>query len=198
MKREDTIMKETTTLNGINTTQLQETVIAIKDQPSIAAFQFRAKGEWQDGTMSRTTIGDFYGAGQEHHRAEPFEYVIDEAPVLLGNDKGPNPGEFLLQALAGCVTTTFILHASARGIYVKEVSTTVLGNADLRGVLDLDKSVTPAFTEIRLKMNVRSDHPAEEINELIEFATQRSPVFQSLSRPIPVRLERTATAPISR
>lgn len=187
-------MNETKNLNGLNTTQMHETISAIKDQPAIANFQFRAGGEWLGGAANRTTIGDFYGAGQEHHRSKPFVYVNDEPPVLLGKNEGANPGEFLLQALAGCVTTTFVMHATARGIRVDEISTTLEGDVDLQGVLDLDDSVTPAFKEIRLKMNVKADCSDQEINDLIEFTTEHSTVFQSLSRPIPVKLEQAASA----
>ena len=186
-------MNEVRTLNALDTTQLHETVMAIKNQPAIAKFQLRAKGEWLGGAANRTTINDFYGAGQEHRRSSPFIYVSDEPPVLLGKNQGANPGEVMLQALAGCVTTTFILHATARGIQVKEILTTLQGDVDLQGALDLDKSVTPAFKEIRLKMDVKADCSDKEISDLIEFTTEHSTVFQSLSRPIPVKLERTSS-----
>ncbi len=105
-------MQDSKTLNGLDTTQLYQTIAAIKKQPTIAKFQFRAKNEWVGGGENRSTIRDFYGAGQEDtSRTEPFVFVNGEPPVLLGANEGANPVEFLLHALAGCVTTTLVLHA---------------------------------------------------------------------------------------
>ena len=73
---------------------------------------------------NRSTIRDFYGAGREDNsRTTRFEFTNGEPPVLLGDNEGANPVEFLLHALAGCVTTTFVLHATARGITIDELST---------------------------------------------------------------------------
>ncbi len=107
-------------LNGLDTTQLVDTINLIKGQPSAARFQFRNSNRWVDGGENRSTIRGFYGAGQEDSsRTKPFEFVNGEPPVLLGNNEGANPVEFLLHALAGCVTTTTVLHATARGINVE-------------------------------------------------------------------------------
>ncbi|MBL8659441.1 MAG: OsmC family protein, partial [Rhodospirillales bacterium] len=52
------------------------------------------------------------GAGRDSE----FSFTNGEPPVLLSDNEGANPVEFLLHALAGCVTTTLVLHAAARGI----------------------------------------------------------------------------------
>lgn len=114
-------MQNTKTINGLDTVQMYETIAAIKKEPVIAKFQFRAKNEWMGGGENHSTIRDFYGAGQEDtSRNKPFVFVNGEPPVLLGANEGANPVEFLLHALAGCVTTTFVLHAAARGIRIEQ------------------------------------------------------------------------------
>ena len=118
-------------LNGLDTQKMIKTVGALKANPTLARFEFRARNRWIAGGENRTTIKDFYGAGAEDvSRAEPFEFTNGEPPVLLGNNEGANPVEFLLHALAGCVTTTTVLHASARGIEIESLSTRLVG--DLR------------------------------------------------------------------
>ena len=103
-------MQDTKIINGLNTIQMYETIAAIKNQPEIAKFQFRSKNQWIGGGENRSTIKDFYGGGQEDtSRREPFVFVNGEPPILLGNNEGANPVEFLLHALAGCVTTTLVL-----------------------------------------------------------------------------------------
>ena len=188
-----TTMTKERTLNGLDTTQLVATVDAIKATPALARFQFRNRNRWVDGGENHSTIRDFYGAGREDDsRAASFEFVNGEPPVLLGNNEGANPVEFLLHALAGCVTTTFVLHAAARGIRIESISTQMEGDIDLRGLLGLDDSVFPGYEEIRMKMDIEADCSNEELDELLAYTQKHSPVCNSVCRPVPVVVERVA------
>jgi len=164
-------MQDTKTMNGLDTAQLHNTISAIKTQPAIAKFQFRAKNEWIGGGQNRSTIRDFYGAGQEDtSRTEPFVFVNGEPPVLLGANEGANPVEFLLHALVGCITTTLVLHAAARGIRIEKISTSLDGDIDLHGLLNLDPSVSPGYEQIRVKMDINADCSDEELDDLLPFS----------------------------
>jgi uncharacterized OsmC-like protein len=188
-------MTNTNIFNGLNTVQMVETISAIKEQPTIAKFQFRANNEWIAGAENRTTIQGFYGAGKEDtSRTKPFTYLNSEPAVLLGTDESANAGEFLLHALAGCITTTFVMHATARGIRVDEITTSLEGDVDLQGVLGLDDSITPGFKEIRVKMNVKANCSDHELDDLLAYSKEHSAITQSLSRPVPVVIERAAAA----
>jgi uncharacterized OsmC-like protein len=191
-------MSDTKTFNGLDTVQMTGTVTAIKDQPQIAAFQFRAKNEWIAGMENRTTIQGFYGAGQEDaSRKKAFTYLNSEPAVLLGTDQSASAGEFLLHALAGCVTSTFVMHATARGIRVDEISTSLEGDVDLQGLLGLDDSITPGFKAIRVKINVKANCSDEELNDLLEYTKAHSPITQTITRPTPVTVERVTSASAS-
>ena len=181
-------------LNGLNTTQMVETIEAIKAQPTLAHFQFRNRNQWIDGGENRSTIQSFYGAGREDDsRTEPFVFVNGEPPVLLGNNEGANPVEFLLHALVGCVTTTFILHAAARGIRIESVSTEMEGDIDLHGLLGLDDSVSPGYEQIRIKMDIKADCSDQELDELLAYSRDHSPVCNTVCRPVPVVVERVTS-----
>jgi uncharacterized OsmC-like protein len=178
-------------MNGLNMDQLIDTLNAIKAQPSLANFEFRARNRWVGGGENISTIRDFYGAGAEDKsRDEPFEFTNGEPPVLLGNNEGANPVEFLLHALAGCVTTTTVLHAAARGIKIQELSTELTGSMDVQGLLDLDDSVPVGYREIRIRMHIEADCSDQELDELLDFTTRHSPVCNTVCRPVPVILER--------
>src|SRR5262245_5171335 len=87
--------------NGVDTGVMFATLDAIKADPSLATFQFRARNRWIGGAHNRTTIKDFYAAGGEDtSRAAEFEIDAGEPAILLGTDTGPNPAEYLLHALA--------------------------------------------------------------------------------------------------
>jgi uncharacterized OsmC-like protein len=180
-----------TRLNGLDTKQMVETVEAIKSRPDLARFQFRASNVWVGGGENRSSIQGFYGAGREDDsRREPYVFTNGEPPVLLGDNEGANPVEFLLHALAGCVTTTFVLHAAARGIRIEELSTELDGDIDLHGLLGLDPSVSPGYEEIRIDMRVKADCSDEELDDLLAYARNHSPVCNTVCRPVPVRVRR--------
>ncbi len=181
-------------LNGLDTAQMIDTINLIKSQPSIARFQFRNSNRWVDGGENRSTIRGFYGAGQEDSsRTKAFEFVNGEPPVLLGNNEGANPVEFLLHALAGCVTTTFVLHAAARGIRIESISTKMEGDIDLHGLLGLDDSISPGYEQIRMKMDIQADCSDEELDALLAYTKDHSPVCNTVCRPVPVVVERATT-----
>jgi uncharacterized OsmC-like protein len=168
-----------------------DTIGAIKADKNLARFEFRARNQWVVGAVNRSTIRGFYGAGREDStRERAFEYVHGEPPVLLGNNEGANAAEFLLHSLAGCVTTTFVLHAMARGIAVRELSTQLEGEIDLQGLLGLDDSATVGYRQIRIQINVKADCSDEELEDLLAYAQQHSPVFNTICRPVPVIVER--------
>ena len=110
--------------------------------------------------------------------------------MLLGDNEGANPVEFLLHALAGCVTTTFVLHATARGIKIESLSTELEGDLDVRGLLGLDEAVSPGYERIRIRMAVTADCSDEQLDELLAYTQQHSPVCNTVCRPVPVMIER--------
>ena len=179
------------TCNGLDLEQMGQTVKALQNNPALAQFQFRARNRWIDGGENRSTIKDFYGAGSEDtSRSEAFVFTNGEPPVLLGRNEGANPVEFLLHALAGCITTTTVLHAAARGITLRKLSTELTGNIDLQGLLALDNSVPAGYESIRIRMDIEADCSDEDLAELIDFAQRHSPVCNTVCRPVPVTIER--------
>jgi len=178
-------------LNGLDVHAALDTIAAVKADKDLARFEFRVRNRWIDGTQNRSTIQGFYGAGREDtSRSKAFEYVHDEPPILLGSNKGANPGESLLHALAGCITTTLVLHATARGIVLRRVSAEIFGDVDVRGVLGLDESVNPGFEQIRVRLNVEADCSDEELENLILYVQEHSTVTNTIRRPGLVVLER--------
>lgn len=180
-------------LNGLDLEAMTQTVGVIQSNPELAQFRFRARNRWISGGENRSTIQGFYGAGAEDRsRPAPFVFTNGEPPVLLGNNEGANPVEFLLHALAGCVTTTTVLHAAARGIVIKSLATELEGDIDLHGLLGLDENVSPGYREIRIKMQVEADCSDAELDDLLRFAQGHSPVCNTVCRPVPVTIERVA------
>jgi uncharacterized OsmC-like protein len=175
-------------LNGVDVDGLFKTVDSIEKDSSIAKFNFRAKNEWISGAESHTTINDFYGAGKTHVRSKPFVFTKDEPPQLLGKDHGANPVEYALTALAGCVTTTLVFHAAANGVKINKIESTLEGDIDLRGLLNLDDSIKVGYESIQINFKIDSDASEETLQELIELGKKHSPVANTISNATPVNI----------
>ena len=141
-------------VNGVEVQKLFDTIDAVKSIPGIAKFKFRIRNEWLDAGHNRSTISEYHGAQQDLSRAVPFILDADEPPILLGKDKGANPVEYLLHALAACVTTSMVYHAAAKGIEIQEVESRIEGDIDLRGFLGLDKSIRNGYQQIRMNFRI--------------------------------------------
>jgi uncharacterized OsmC-like protein len=182
-------------VNGVNVTDLMQTIDAVKADATVAKFRFRLNNEWLEGGHNRSTLNEIYGAGQLHHRAKSFVIHADEPMILLGSDQAPNPSEYLLTALAACVTSSLVYHAAARGIKIEEVESQVEGDVDVRGFLGLDPSVRNGFQNIRMTLAIRADVTDEQLEELASLGTGFSPVFDNVTNgvPVTVRTERMKT-----
>lgn len=178
--------REIAPLNGVNTPVLFATIGAVKGQPELAKFQFRATNQWVSGTHSRSTIGGFYGAGQEQQRDTAFAYDGDHPAVLVGGDNGPTPVEFLLHSLAACLTAGIGNIAAARGIELSEVESTVEGNIDILGLLGIDQNVRNGYQGIKVSIRIKGDASAEELQKIVFRSKARSAVYDVLTNGVPV------------
>ena len=180
--------RERAPLNGVNTPALFATINAVRDAPDLARFRFRARNRWVDGTQSESTIDCFSGAGGEHTHALTFRYTADHPAVLVGADRGPTPVEFLLHALAACITAGIGNIAAARGIRLTEVTSTIEGDMNLQGILGLAGNVRNGYEQIRASFTIKGDAPAEKLRDVVQQARARSAVFDVLTNGVPIEL----------
>jgi uncharacterized OsmC-like protein len=174
--------------NGVDTATLFATLNAVKGTPEIANFQFRATNKWISGTHSRSTIHGFHGAMQEMAHQQPYVYDADHPAVLVGTDEAPTPVEFLLHALAACLTAGMANIAAARGVQLTEVESTVEGNIDLNGILGLSETARNGYEQIKISFKLRGDDP-EKLRAVLEQSRKRSAVFDVLTNGVPVEIE---------
>ena len=174
--------------NGVDTATLFATLDAVKGNPDIAKFQFRATNRWVSGTHNQSTIHGFHGALQEMTHQQPWTFDADHPAVLVGNDNGPTPVEYVLHALAACLTAGLANIAAARGITLTEVESTVEGDIDLMGILGLSDEVRNGYQQIAVRFKVRGDD-AEKLRQVVEQSTARSAVYDVVTNGVPVSIE---------
>ena len=174
--------------NGVDTPTLFATLDAVKGTPELAQFQFRVRNRWQSGTLSETTIATFSGAGGDHAHKMAFTAQSDHPAVLVGEDRAPLPVEYLLHALASCITAGIANIAAARGVTLREVESTIEGDIDLLGILGLSKSVRNGYQGIRASFSIKGDASPEQLQDIVEQSRARSAVFDVLTNGVPVSL----------
>jgi uncharacterized OsmC-like protein len=172
--------------NGVDLTRLNETIDAVKASPELASFQFRLQNRWIDCGENRSEVRSFSAGGKELEHESGFTLVADEPEILLGSDRAANPVEHLLHALASCITTSMVYHAAARGIAIQEVESTLEGDLDLRGFLDLNPNVRKGYQSIRLALRIQADVTDEQLRELSSLGPRFSPVYDSIARGVSI------------
>ena len=172
--------------NGVNTPLLFATINAVKETPALGQFRFRASSRWVDGTYSESRVESFSGAGGEHVHQTQFRYGADHPAVLVGQDRGPTPIEFLLHGLAACITAGIGNIAAARGVTLTSVESHVEGDIDLRGLLGIAGDVRNGYERIRITFDIAGDAPPEKLRQIVEQSRSRSAVFDVLTNGVPI------------
>jgi uncharacterized OsmC-like protein len=175
--------------NGVDTATLFATLDAVKGNHDIAKFQFRASNKWISGTHNQSTIHGFYGAMQEMEHAGVHVFDADHPAVLVGTDKAPTPVEYVLHALAACLTAGIANIAAARGVNLTSVESTVEGDIDLLGILGLGNGeVRNGFQGIKVSFTLQGDDP-DQLRKVVEQSTARSAVYDIVTHGVPVTID---------
>lgn len=174
--------------NGVDVGQIMNVIGAIEADSGYAKFQWRATNQWIDGGLNRSRIKDFFGGNAEDTtRTAAFILDADEPAIAAGQNSAPNSMEYLLHALATCLTATLVYRAAVRRIEIEAVESSYAGDMDVRGLFGLSEDVRKGFSKVTANMRVKSEATAEELTELALF----SPVYDVVSRSLPVEFTLT-------
>jgi uncharacterized OsmC-like protein len=177
-------------INGVDTATLFATLDAVKGQPEIAQFQFRATNTWLGGTHSRSSFSGFHGAMQEMEHKHVTEVDSDHPAVLVGQDEGPTPVEYLLHAIAACLTSGIANIAAARGVRLTHVSSSVTGDIDLLGILGLSGgAVRNGYEQVKVTFRIEGDADEATLRDIVDQSRRRSAVYDALTNPTPVHID---------
>jgi uncharacterized OsmC-like protein len=175
----------TTIDNGVNVQALLDAREVLAGAPEAAQFTWRASSKWQNGVYSTTTIQKYFGLGEEQSHKTEAVFDADHPEVFAAEDRGITPIEYILVALASCLTAGVAAVAQNRGIQLRSVESTVEGNHDIRGILG-DTDVRNGYNDINVTFNIDADASEEEIEALVAQSQKRSAVFDALTNPTEV------------
>jgi len=179
-------MLESPVDNGVNVEALLGAREALTQAPEAAQFQWRARCEWKNGTHSNSTVEGFFGLGEEQKHRTRYTFDVDHPEVFASEDNGATPVEFVLVALAGCLTAGVAAVAQNREIQLNKVSATVEGEMDVRGILGMDSDVRNGFSNIRVSYDIDANASPADIKALVAQSQKRSAVFDLITNPTDV------------
>jgi uncharacterized OsmC-like protein len=175
--------------NGVNVEALLGARQALTDAPEAAQFKWRATCSWVNGTHSRSTVQSFFGLGAEQAHKTSFSYDADHPEVFAAEDNGSTPVEFVLVALASCLTAGIAAVAQNRSIQLRSVKATVEAGMDLQGILGIDSEVRNGFDGIKIVYDIDADASRADIAALVAQSQKRSAVFDIVTNPTNVAVE---------
>jgi uncharacterized OsmC-like protein len=175
--------------NGVNVQALLDARVALTDAPEAAAFEWRARARWVNGTHTEITVESFFGLGAEQAHRQPFVVDTDHPEVFASEDNGMTPVEMVLAGLAGCLTAGVATVASNRGVQLRSVSASVSGDLDLQGILGIDPEVRNGFAGISVRYEIDADASREDIEAIVAQSQKRSAVYDVVTNPTSVVVE---------
>lgn len=175
-------------VNGVDVSQLMNVIGEINKDQNYAKFQWRVSNKWINGSLCRSNIKSFFaGNAEDTTRKNTFTIDADEPVIAAGHDSAPNSMEYVLHALATCLTGTLVYHAAVRGIGIDAVESSYAGDMDVRGLFGLTEGVRKGFNKVTIEMRVKSQASVEELTECAMF----SPVYEMVSKSLPVEFKLT-------
>jgi uncharacterized OsmC-like protein len=175
--------------NGVNVAALLEAREALSAAPEGAQFQWRATNTWKNGTHSGSTIERFFGLGEEQSHKTSFSFDADHPEIFASEDNGPTPVEYVLVALASCLTAGLAAVAQNREIQLRSVSATLEGEMNVLGILGADSDVRNGFSGIKVTYDIDADASADDIKALVAQSQKRSAVYDIITNPTNVTVE---------
>src|SRR5699024_11094642 len=112
--------------------------------------------------------------------------VLDEPTALGGTDQGPNPVEFMLAALMGCMNVVVHVVAKERGIEIRSLEATARGTLDPSRFLGKPTQERAGYSQIDVELEIDSDADDAQLEEIVRHAEQRCPVSDNLLAPTAV------------
>jgi len=169
-------------LNNINIAGLSEYANEVRDNNIEGRAAFGVELNWESGTKTvvktkNMTLGN-------HKIVRDFNFTIDEPTQLLGVNCAPNPSEYLLGGLAGCMAVTFMTGATAMNINIGQLRLEIDGEYNYKTFLGLEAGANPGFPELKFIFHVKGNGTQEQYDKLIERVTKHSPNFNTIQNEV--------------
>lgn len=175
-------------LNNVNLEALGNYVELIRNQPEEAVAALGVTATWKGGVNTEiTTHSKKIGSVSVEKQ---FKYNIGEPEELLGDNLYPNPQDYILGGLAGCMMVGFVVGATSKGIKLDSVKLTIVGSLDLRGFLEVNPDVSVGFEELQFNFEVEGSGTQEDYSAIAEHVRKVSPGYRTIAEPVKISINK--------
>ena len=129
--------------------------------------------------------------------ARDFEFIVDEPQSLGGGDSGPNPVEYVLGALLGCLNVVVHLVAKEQGVTLTSFTATARGDLDPSKFLGKSMDGRAGYTGIEVDIEVEGDADVAKLEEIVRISETRCPVSDNIANVTPVSIKIAKLAPVA-
>ncbi len=148
-----------------------------KDDPQAGVITLKAEGKLGEGITCNVQTSKMLVEAGLH-------------TMTGGTGASACSGDMLLEALAACAGVTLGAVATAMGIEVRGGLVKVEGDLDFRGTLGVAKDIPVGFARVRVRFELDSDAPHEQLETLMRLTERYCVVYQTLARPPEITLEK--------
>ena len=139
-----------------------------KSDPKAAFITLKAKGSTDsEGIACKVETGRAIAMAGLH-------------PATGGSGLELCSGDMLLEALVACAGVTLKSVATAIEVPLQQGLVFAEGDLDFRGTLGVDKEAPVGFAEIRLKFEVDTDAPQDNLDLLLKLTERYCVVYQTI------------------
>lgn len=177
-----TTIHDTTIVNGINVSALKQAIADIAADPDAGQTRWSVTSRWMGGTRTDHFVDGVDIGGQKIDRQ--FRLQIDEPCELCGTNEFANPQEYLMAATNACMMVGYASVAAVMGVTLTKLELEMSGDIDLRGFLDIDRSVAPGYERMHYTVRIAGDGTQEQFEKMHEVVQRTSPNYYNISRPI--------------
>lgn len=171
-----TLTKEIDTIDQKLNETISNVIKHVRENPSAKDVSFSVDSKLEKGFRSEINVRN-------------FQFIVDEPENLGGANEAPNPVEYVLGALASCQEIVIKAYAGQLGIGLNSITVQASGNLDLGGFFNLSDE-RPGFNSVNYKTVISTDETDPVKLQLLKnFATERCPVLDIISNPVPVNGE---------
>ena len=121
-------------------------------------------------------------------KARNFEIIVDEPESLGGTDVAPNPVEYVLAALAGCLNVTGCLVAKEMGFEIKDLQIDICGDLNPARLFGQTETERAGYNKLEVKMIPVCDADEATLNEWLRRVESRCPVSDNLMNATPLKI----------
>lgn len=122
-------------------------------------------------------------------KTDSFQVIIDEPQSMGGTNEGPNPVQFLLAALAGCLNVLCHLIAGEMSFTLRGLTIELEGDLDPAKLYGKSMEGRAGYSEIRVTIKPDADADAGTLERWLRTVESRCPVSDNLANATPVRIQ---------